>query len=47
MKQGLFGGMFDFHRDGKLDAIERAVEFAFLNEMMEEDDNNEDEDEDF
>ena len=47
MQKGLFGGVFDFNRDGKLDAIERAAEFAFLNNMIEEendDDSNEDND---
>lgn len=52
MRKGLFGGMFDFNRDGKLDAIERAAEVAFLNSMMNDEENdstcdNEDKDDDF
>ena len=47
MSKGLFGGMFDFNRDGKLDGLERAAEFAFLNSMFEEeDDDDSDEEED-
>lgn len=26
--KGLFGGMFDFNNDGKLDSFEKAAEFA-------------------
>ena len=37
--KGLFGGLFDFNHDGKMDVFERAAEFHFLNEMMSEDDN--------
>ena len=33
---GLFGNMFDLNHDGKLDAFERAAEFDFLNNIMEE-----------
>ena len=32
---GIFGDMFDFNRDGKLDAFERASEFAFIHNVME------------
>ena len=35
---GLFGNMFDLNHDGKLDAFERATEFDFLNNVMEESD---------
>ena len=45
MEKGLFGGMFDFNKDGKMNAIERAAEFSFLNKMFEEekkDDSDED-----
>ena len=31
---GIFGDMFDFNRDGKLDAFERASEFAFIHNVM-------------
>lgn len=33
MKKGIFGGLFDFNRDGELDAFEREMEFQFLSEM--------------
>ena len=39
MRKGLFGGMFDFNRDGKIDSIERAAEIAFLNDMMNQEEN--------
>jgi len=29
-----FDKMFDFNRDGRLDAFERAVQFQFIDEMM-------------
>ena len=38
---GLFGNMFDFNHDGKLDAFERAAEFDFLNNVMTEPDKEE------
>lgn len=34
---GLFGGLFDFNHDGKLDAFERATEISFIADIMEED----------
>lgn len=33
---GLFGGMFDFNGDSKLDSFEKAAEFSFFMEMMSE-----------
>ena len=36
MSKGLFGSMFDFNRDGHMSAFERAAEFAFLNDLMKE-----------
>ena len=33
---GLFGGLFDFDGDGKLDSFEKAAEFSFFVEMMSE-----------
>ena len=33
MGDGIFGSMFDFNRDGTLDALERAVEFQLINEL--------------
>lgn len=32
MTRGIFGSMFDFDRNGELDAFERGTEFAFLEE---------------
>ena len=29
-----FDKMFDFNRNGRLDAFERAAQFQFMNEMM-------------
>lgn len=34
---GLFGGLFDFNHDGKLDAFERTTEISFIADIMEED----------
>lgn len=31
---GIFGNMFDFNRDGKVDDFERAMEFMFIEEML-------------
>ena len=42
---GIFGNMFDFNRDGKLDAFERAMEFDFLNSLDESDNDGYDDDE--
>ena len=38
---GIFGGLFDFNHDGKMNAFERAAEFAFLDEMMQEEEKTE------
>lgn len=38
---GIFGGLFDFNHDGKMDAFERAAEFAFLDEMIQEEEKTE------
>ena len=32
--KGMFGNMFDFNRDGKMDAIEMAAEFHFFNDVI-------------
>ena len=29
---GIFGNLFDFNRDGRIDSIEKGLEFQFLNE---------------
>ncbi len=34
--KGLFGGMFDFNHDGKMNSFEKAAEFSFLMNMMSE-----------
>lgn len=34
--KGLFGGMFDFNNDGKMDSFEKAAEFGFFMHMMDE-----------
>lgn len=33
---GVLGEMFDFNGDGALDVFEQATEFAFLNDLFEE-----------
>ena len=32
---GLFGGLFDFNNDGKLDSFEKAAEFGAFMQMIE------------
>ncbi len=46
---GLFGNLFDFNGDGKLDSLEQATEFAaFMNLIdSEEKDNEDDAEEEF
>ena len=39
--RGIFGGLFDFNKDGEMNVFERAVEFAFLDEMMREEEKTE------
>ena len=34
MSKGLFGGLFDFNRDGKMNALERAAEFQFFHDVV-------------
>ena len=34
---GIFGNMFDFNRDGKLDCAKQAMEFMLLNELLKDD----------
>lgn len=31
---GIFGDLFDFNNDGKLDSFEKAAEFGFFMQMM-------------
>lgn len=40
--KGLFGGLFDLNGDGKIDSVERALEFAVLNEIINEDSDDDD-----
>ena len=35
-EKGLFGGLFDFNNDGKLDSFEQAAEFATVMHFAEE-----------
>ena len=46
---GLFGDLFDFNGDGRLDSLEQATEFtAFMNLLdSEKEDNENDTDEEF
>lgn len=41
-----FDKMFDFNRDGKLDFFERAVQFQFMDKMMNSDETSSFEDDD-
>lgn len=40
---GIFGNMFDFNKDGKIDGFERAMEFMFIEEMVKDGSGDEDE----
>ncbi len=47
---GIFGNLFDLNEDGRLDCIERAMEFTMLKEIIDNDDEDSDttnEDNDF
>lgn len=35
MSGGFFGDLFDLNRDGKMDSLEKAVDFMAFNNMME------------
>lgn len=35
MGKGIFGGLFDFNRDGKMSSFEKAAEIGFLHHIME------------
>ena len=41
---GIFGNLFDFNNDGKLDAFEKAAELGMLMEMIDSEEEDEDED---
>ncbi|MGN1203381.1 MAG: hypothetical protein ACI4RF_08805 [Eubacterium sp.] len=47
MFNSIFGGLFDFNNDGKLDAFERGAEFALLNELMKQTENDDDDYDDY
>lgn len=38
---GIFGDLFDFNHDGKLDTFEQAAEFSFFSELMDEEEKRE------
>ncbi|MCI9140980.1 MAG: hypothetical protein HFI78_15325 [Lachnospiraceae bacterium] len=40
---GIFGNMFDFNKDGKIDSFERAMAFIFIEEMVKGNSGDEDE----
>ncbi len=44
MSKGLFGNMFDFDNDGKLNSFEQAAELGFIADCMDEDEDNRSED---
>ena len=35
-ENGIFGGIFDFNGDGKMDTFEKAAEFSMLMHILEE-----------
>ena len=39
---GIFGDIFDFDGDGKPDIIEQAAEFAFIADIIEDEETDED-----
>ena len=43
--KGLFGGLFDFNGDGKLDSFEKAAEFGMFMQMIDSEEEGEKEDE--
>lgn len=43
MFDGIFGDIFDFDGDGKLDIIEQAAELAFVETVIEEETDDDDE----
>ena len=42
---GIFGDIFDFDSDGKLDCIEQAAELAFIANIIEDEETDDDDDE--
>ena len=41
----IFGNLFDFNRDGKMDAFEKAAEFSAFMQMIENEEINDNEEE--
>ena len=41
-ENGIFGGLFDFNGDGKMDTFEKAAEFSFLMNILEEESSSDD-----
>lgn len=39
--RGLFGGLFDFNGDGKLDSFEKTAEFSMFMQMIDSEKNDE------
>ena len=42
---GIFGDIFDFDGDGRLDIIEQAAEFAFIADIIEDEETDDEDDE--
>ena len=42
---GIFGDIFDFDGDGKLDCLEQAAELAFITNIIEDEETDDEEDE--
>ena len=42
---GIFGDIFDFDGDGKLDCLEQAAELAFIAKIIEDEETDDDDDE--
>ena len=45
--KGFFGGLFDFNDDGKLDSFEKSMDFAMFCKVMEAENEEESDDDDF
>lgn len=44
---GLFDNIFDFDNNGELDSLEKAAEFSFVMNMIEDEEYDSDKDDDF
>ena len=45
MSKGIFGNMFDLNRDGKLDTLERGLDFALFEHLTNEDEESDEDEE--